>query len=123
MGDRELLIEVSEQLARLIARRDTTALRGLLAADFVQRPAGGDAVGADAFLDGVAKIPGDILFVKVDQLTTDISGDHAIVTGVQQAQLKIDGALILDRRAFVDWFVRERGAWRLRLAVDLPGNR
>jgi Domain of unknown function (DUF4440) len=53
-------------------------------------------------------------------LTTDVSGDSAIVTGVQHAQLTIDGAVVDDRRSFVDWFVREEGDWRLRLAVDLP---
>ena len=120
MDDRAQLIEVSERLAAAIARRDVAALRELLATDFGQRPAGGEAVGAAAFLDGITTIPGDILFVKVEQLTTDVSGDHAIVTGLQQAQLKIDGAVVIDRRAFVDWFVREGGAWKLRLAVDLP---
>jgi hypothetical protein len=122
MGDREQLIEISEKLAGAIARRDTAAVRGFLAGGFMQRPAGGEAVGADAFLAGVAKIPGDILFVKVDQITTDIAGDHAVVTGIQQAQLKIDGAVVTDRRPFVDWFVREDGVWRVRLAVDLPAS-
>jgi hypothetical protein len=51
-----------------------------------------------------------------------VSGDAAIVTGVQQAQLKIDGAVVIDRRPFVDWFVKEAGDWRLRVAVDLPAT-
>ena len=120
MNDREQLIDVSERLSGAIARRDVTMVRGLLAQGFTQRPAGGDAIGADAFLDGIAKIPGDILFVKVEQLTTDVSGDHAVVTGIQHAQLTIDGAAVIDRRSFVDWFVREGDEWRLRLAVDIP---
>ena len=123
MDDREQLIAVSEQLAAAIARRDIASVRTVLANGFVQRPAGGDAVGAEAFLAGIAKIPGDILFVKVEQLTTDVLGDSAIVTGIQQAQLKIDEAVIIDRRPFVDWFVRENGEWRLRVAVDLPADR
>jgi hypothetical protein len=120
MGDREQLIEISQRLAGAISRRDVAALRGLLAKAFVQRPAGGDAAETDAFLKGVTRIPGDILFVRVEQLTVDISGDGAIVTGVQQAQLKIDGAVVIDRRPFVDWFVKEGGDWRLRVAIDLP---
>ena len=122
MGDREQLIEASEKLAGAIARRDTAAVRGFLARGFVQRPAGGEAVDAEAFLAGVTKIPGDILFVRVEQLTTDVAGDHAVVTGIQHAQLKIDGAVVIDRRAFVDWFVREGSEWRVRLAVDLPSS-
>jgi hypothetical protein len=122
MGDREQLIEVSERLAAAIGRRDLAAVRGLLARGFVQRPTGGDAVDAETFLAGISRIPGDILFVKVEQLTTDVAGDNAVVTGIQQAQLKIDGAVVIDRRPFVDWFVREGGEWRVRLAVDLPAG-
>lgn len=122
MADAEQLIAISEQLAASIARRDVAAVRGLLATRFVQRPAGGDAVDAESFLAGITEIPGEILFVKVVQLTVDLAGDTAIVTGVQQAQLKIDGAIVNDQRAFVDWFVREGGGWKLRLAVDLPSG-
>jgi ketosteroid isomerase-like protein len=119
MDDRERLIELSGDLADAIGRRDAAAVRGLLAAAFVQRHAGGDPVDADAFLDGIAGIPGEILSVKIQQLTVDIAGDAAIVTGIQHAQLKIDGNLVDDHRSFVDWFVREAGDWRLRAAVDL----
>jgi len=44
------------------------------------------------------------------------------VTGLQQAQLKIDGAVVIDRRPFVDWFVKEAGGRRLRAAIDLPAT-
>lgn len=118
--DREQLIDISQRLAVAISRRDVTAIRSLLASAFVQRPVGGAVVETDAFLKGVTQIPGDILFVRVEQLTVDVSGDGAIVTGVQQAQLKIDGAVVIDRRPFVDWFVREGGGWKLRAAIDLP---
>ncbi len=77
----------------------------------MQRPAGGAAVDAETFLANITKIPGEILFVRVEQLTVDISGDSAIVTGIQQARLEIDGSVVDDRRAFVDWFVQETGNW------------
>jgi len=118
MGDREQLIELSERLASAIGRRDVAAVGRLLATSFVQRHAGGEPVDADAFLGGIANLPGEILSVKVEQLTVDLAGDGAIVTGTQRAQLKIDGELADDRRAFVDWFVREAGEWRLRAAID-----
>jgi ketosteroid isomerase-like protein len=122
MADREHLIDLSEQLAAAIARRDVAAVRGFLADKFVQRPAGGAAVDAEAFLANITSIPGDILFVRVEQLTVDISGDSAIVTGIQQARLEIDGSVVNDSRAFVDWFVRQGGQWRLRTAIDLPSG-
>ena len=118
MDDREQLIAVSDNLADAIARRDVVAVGALLATGFVQRPAGGTAVEAQAFLAGIAQIPGTIQFVKVEQLTVDIAGDGAIVTGIQHARLTIDGEMVDDRRAFVDWFVREGGVWRIRVAVD-----
>jgi hypothetical protein len=118
MGDRKQLIELSERLAAAIGRRDVAAVGGLLATGFVQRHAGGESVDADAFLAGIANLPGEILSVKVEQLTVDLAGDGAILTGMQQAQLRIEGELVDDRRAFVDWFVREAGEWRLRAAVD-----
>jgi ketosteroid isomerase-like protein len=118
MDDREQLIDISKRLAAAIAQRDVSAVRSLLAAGFVQRPAGGDAIEADAFLAGIGQIPGDILFVSVERLTVDVSGDHAIVTGHQRAQLNIDGSVVDDRRSFVDWFVREAGDWKLRAAID-----
>lgn len=122
MDDRERLIGVSETLAAAIARRDVAAIRGLLAYGFVHRTPGGDTVETDGFLSGIALIPGDILFVTVEQLTVDLSGDAAIVTGIQHAQVAIDGAIVDDRRSFVDWFIREAGEWRLRVAVDLPAD-
>jgi hypothetical protein len=118
MGDREQLIELSERLAAAIGRRVVGAVGGLLATGFVQRHAGGEPVDADAFLRGIANLPGEILSVKVEQLTVDLAGDGAIVTGTQRAQLKIEGELVDDHRAFVDWFVREAGEWRLRAAID-----
>jgi ketosteroid isomerase-like protein len=118
MDDRDRLIDVSKRLAAAIAHRDIAAVRGFLAPGFVQRPAGGDGIDADAFLDGISHIPGEILFVRVEQLTVDVQGDHALVTGHQRAQLNIDGSVVDDRRSFVDWFVREAGEWKLRAAID-----
>jgi ketosteroid isomerase-like protein len=122
MDDRARLVSLSEQLASAIAKRDVSTVRRFLADGFVQRPAGGAAVDTEAFLANIDKIPGEILFVKVEQLTVDVSGDGAIVTGIQQARLEIDGSVVNDRRAFVDWFVKDTGDWKLRTAVDLAVN-
>src|SRR4051812_45450503 len=119
MSDHDELIRRSEALAAAIARRDVAAVRGFLAAGFVQRSVGAGPVDMDTFLENITKIPGEILSVTVQQLTVDITGDGALVTGVQHAQLTIDGQLVDDHRSFVDWFVREAGDWRVRVAVDI----
>ena len=119
MTDADELIDISSRIADAIAARDTKALAGFLASGFVHRSIGGDASAADAFLQGIAQIPGEIVFVKVEDLRVDVAGDSAIVSGRQQAQVKIDGNVIDDRRAFVDMFVRVEGKWLLRVAVDL----
>ena len=118
MDDRQRLIDISKRLAAAIAKRDAPAVRGLLATGFVQRPAGGEGIDAEVFLEGIAQIPGDILFVRVERLTVDVTGDHALVTGHQRAQLNIDGSVVDDHRSFVDWFVREAGDWKLRAAIE-----
>jgi len=119
-GDRDAVLAVSQQVARSIERRDLNALRGYLMPDFVHRTPGGDAVGLEAFLGAIAEIPGEIVAVTLDGVAVELHGDGAIASGLQHAQVRVDGELIVDRRAFVDWFVRVGAEWRIRVAVDLP---
>jgi hypothetical protein len=110
----------AERIALAIGRRDTASLRALLAPGFVHRSHGGEASGADAFLDAIAAIPGDIRFVRLVDVAIDVCPAGALVTGVQHAQVAIGGDVVDDRRGFVDWFVRIAGEWRIQAAVDLP---
>jgi len=120
MDERTRIVAASEQLAAAIGRRDTGTLRTLLAPGFVHRTHGGDAVSHEAFLAGVEAIPGEIIFVRLEHLHVDITDNGALVTGIQHAQLRLDGQTINDRRRFVDWFVALAGEWRIQAAVDLP---
>jgi hypothetical protein len=120
MTDRDALIAASHELAAAIGRRDLAAISGFLAPGFVHRSPGGPASEIDAFLDGIRQIPGDIVFVTLEQLEVDLAPAGAIVTGVQHAQVKIGADVVDDRRAFVDWFVRHEGRWLIQVAVDLP---
>jgi ketosteroid isomerase-like protein len=120
MDDRDQIIEASEHMATAIARRDVSAIRALLAPSFIHRTIGGPTTDLDAFIRGIEQIPGDIVFVRLEQLEVDVAGSGALVTGVQHAQVRIDGKLVDDRRSFVDWFVKDSGYWRIRVAVDLP---
>jgi ketosteroid isomerase-like protein len=116
-------LEISEQIAAAIARRDTAALRRLLSDDFLYRAPGGPSSTADAFLRGIEEIPGEINFVRLESLQMDVVHDRAaLVTGIQHARVTIDGQVIDDRRAFVDLFELTADGWRIRTAVDLPGS-
>jgi ketosteroid isomerase-like protein len=118
--DEQRIIAISHDLAAAIARRDAAAIAGLLAPGFTHRTHGGDVVRAEAFLAAVRTIPGDIEFVRVEELQVDVTPGGALVTGLQHARLRIDGQTLDDRRRFVDWFIQSAGEWRIQAAVDLP---
>jgi hypothetical protein len=120
MTDRDEIIEVSQQLAGAIARRDLSSIAESLAIGFVHRTHGGTVVDAEAFIRGIEQIPGEILFVTLECLDIDLVPSGALVTGVQHAQVRVDGQVVDDRRGFVDWFVKQAGTWRIQAAVDLP---
>ena len=119
MGE-QILIEMSNRVAASIASRDLATLSACLAPGFVHRTHGGERSDAEAFLRGIQNIPGEIAFVRLEQLVVDASTDWALVTGVQHAQVIVEGERIDDRRGFVDWFVKLEGEWRIQAAVDLP---
>jgi hypothetical protein len=111
---------ISSEIAQAISRRDTTRLRQLLAPGFVHRSHGADGSAAEPFLQAIADIPGEIVFVRLEGLSVDLCPSGALVTGTQHAQVVVDGESIDDRRGFVDWFIRHEGEWRLQAAIDLP---
>ena len=116
------LIEISHAIAAAIARRDGPALRAFLASGFMHRTHGGAAAEADEFVTAIQQIPGEIAFVRLERLVVDERETWAMVTGTQHAQVIVDGHAIDDRRQFVDWFVKERGEWKIQAAVDLPAG-
>jgi hypothetical protein len=120
MSDRDEIVSASRQLAGAIARRDLSAIAEHLAIGFVHRTHGGTVVDAEGFIRGIEQIPGEILSVTLERLDIDLLPSGALVTGVQHAQVRVDGQVVDDRRGFVDWFVKEGGAWRIQAAVDLP---
>ena len=120
MTERDRVAEASMMMADAIARRDLDVIRTLLAPGFVHRTHGGAGVDAQAFIRAIEEIPFEILSVRLEQLEIDICATGALVTGVQHAQVRVNGQDVYDRRGFVDWFVQHAGAWRIQAAVDLP---
>jgi hypothetical protein len=121
MDERSLIAETAHTLASAISRRDAVAVRALLTADFSLRSPGKGAVDVDGFVAGIQQIPGEIVFVRLENLEIDLTGPSALVTGIQRAQLRIEGKLVDDARPFADWFVQsEPGRWQIKVALDLP---
>jgi hypothetical protein len=118
--DREAILDAARRMAAAIGRRDQQAARALLASGFVQRTIGGGAANAEEFLASITRIPGEILSVDLSNLEVDLTGDHAMVTGIQHARVRVDGSIVDDRRPFVDWLIRSGGEWRFRAAIDFP---
>jgi hypothetical protein len=118
--DEALLANLSREIAALIARRDGTTLRALLAPGFVARALGGEVMSPDEFVAGVEGIPGEIALVQVEAVAVDVTPAGALVSGVQVARVHVDGQTIDDRRSFADWFVKTDEGWRLQAALDIP---
>ncbi len=118
--DAEAVERRAREIATAICRRDRATLESALSPDFVHRTPGGPTTTSQEFLDAIANIPGEILSVTLEDVSVDVVGDAALATGVQQAQVRVDGQIVEDRRVFADWFVREGNTWRLRVAVELP---
>lgn len=121
MHEHEKVAEAARHIAAAIGRRDLAAVREMLAPGFVHRALGGGRSDAEAFLGAIEEIPGEILLVRLELVDVDVSPTGALVTGVQHAQVRLNGDVVDDRRAFVDWFVKHERAWRIQAAVDLPG--
>jgi hypothetical protein len=120
-SDETTLQQMAQTIAAAIGRRDVLLLAGVLAPGFTYRSDHGQTVSdAEAFLDGIRGIPGEIVFVHLEGVAADVAGAAAMLTGVQHAQVIIDGQTIDDRRAFVDFFVKIDGAWKLRAGADFP---
>jgi ketosteroid isomerase-like protein len=120
MDDREQLVDVSRQIADAIARRDIDALAEHLAPGFTSHTPGGAVLQHSAFLAAVAAIPGDIEFVRLEDVRIELEGGAALVSGIQHARVIVNGDTIDDRRLFVDLFVKTQERWRIRAAIDGP---
>jgi len=121
LEDISKVADAAHALAAAIARRDEQTINSFIHDEFVLRTPGGQAVDAQAFVTGIRQIPGDIESVRLEGVHVEMTPSGALVTGVQIAQLLIDGEKVVDRRPFVDWFARgDDGAWRVQVALDLP---
>jgi ketosteroid isomerase-like protein len=121
-GEAAAVERVAQAIAAAIGRKDVGALARMLAPGFVYRTPSDAPRDAARFLAAIGQIPGDIVFVRLENMTIDVADGGAVVTGIQHAQVRVDGKAIDDKRPFVDWFVKHDGEWLIRLALDVPAS-
>jgi ketosteroid isomerase-like protein len=118
----QALLLLEEEIFTAVKNRDTDALERFLTDDFVYRSPG-RRVARDEFLELCAAFPYEIISIQGEDLSVNVYGNIAVVTGLQIAKTAGDeGEEEKSAVAFTDVFVKEKGKWMLSLAhaVDLP---
>jgi len=121
--EREAVLRVERETMQAIRGKDVAALRDLLAEEFVYRTPGATDAGRAQFLDNIAAIPFELLAVWGEEQHVFLSGETAVLTGVQHARYRADdGTEGISTVAFADVLVKRGGRWLLALAqgVELP---
>gem|GEM_PF-2261285 len=119
MDDLTQIEALVHALATAIQAKDENALFSFLTPDFVLRQPGKGAVGANEFVSEVCSVQLELSFVRIEQLAIDLTGDSALVTGIQHSQVKMNGRTVEDRQPFIDSFVKRDGRWQLQVVLDL----
>jgi len=118
----QALLLLEEEIFAAVKNRDTDALERVLTADFVYRSPGRQ-VARDDFLKLCAAFPYEIISIQGEDLSVNVYGDIAVITGLQVAKTAGgEGEKETSAVAFTDVFVKQKGKWMLSLAhaVDLP---
>ena len=118
----QALLLLEEEIFTAVKNRDTDALERFLTDDFVYRSPG-RRVARDEFLELCAAFPYEIISIQGEDLSVNVYGNIAVVTGLQIAKTAGDeGEEEKSAVAFTDVFVKQKGKWMLSLAhaVDLP---
>lgn len=126
MNDQAEIEKLVHAIATAIQAKDEHALSACLAPDFILRRPGASALSAAEFVAGVRELPFELVFVRIEQLVIDLNADAALATGVQHSQVRVDDGgqaeLVDDHQPFIDWFVKDAGSWKLRVALDLSDS-
>jgi ketosteroid isomerase-like protein len=115
------LLELERSVTQAIRERNGARLRELLSEDFIFRGTGDVETDREAFISGVAAIPGDILDLEMTALRAHVFGDTGVLTGAQRARVRLaDGTEVTDTQTFPDVCKWHEGRWRMVLAHSLP---
>src|SRR5215471_17627473 len=119
---RQAILLLEEEIFGAVKSQDAGVLERVLADDFVYRSPGRQ-VARDDFLKLCATFPYEIISIQGEDLSVNVYGDIAVITGLQVAKTAGgEGEKETSAVAFTDVFVKGKGKWMLSLAhaVDLP---
>lgn len=119
----QAILRVERETMAAIEGKDVAALSSLFADDFVYRTPGNRDAGKVEFLQNISSIPFEILSVRGEELRVFISGETAVLTGVQRAEFRTsDGTEGVSSVAFTDVLVKRGERWLMVLAysIELP---
>ena len=122
MDDRAEIEALTHAVAAAIRAKDEHALLSYLSADFVLRRPGAKPQSAAEFVAAICQLSLELEFVRIEELTIDLTGDAALATGIQHSRVHMDGETIDSRQPFIDWFVKHEGRWQLHVALDLSDD-
>ena len=121
----EVILKVEHDIMDAIKSKNTTALAPMLADDFTYRTHFGAEASRTEFLQSVASFPLEILSIRGEEISVNVYGETAIITGVQRAEARApEGQPEESAVAFTDVFVKTEGRWLMVLAygVELPSE-
>jgi len=117
--ERAELTHISNEILVAIRDRRRDALESALHPDFVQINEDGARLTRPAFVNAVVNADFQITALSFDFLSVDVLDDTGVVCGVQRGTVRLDdGKEVTSRSAFTDVFVRQNGAWALRVATS-----
>ncbi|WP_141594487.1 nuclear transport factor 2 family protein [Myxococcus sp. AB056] len=119
--DLRTLTELEGRVMRAIQTKDLEAIKSLTTEDFIYRGADGAEMNRDAFIVGIAEIPGDITSIEAEKMKSHVFGDTGVLAGIQRSQLRMtDGSEVTDAVYFTDVWQRRDGKWLMVFAHSSP---
>ncbi|QDE65922.1 nuclear transport factor 2 family protein [Myxococcus xanthus] len=119
--DTRTLTELEGHVMRAIQTKDLEAIKSLTTEDFIYRGADGAEMNRDAFVVGIAEIPGHITSVEAEKMKAHVFGDTGVLAGIQRSHLRMtDGSEVTDRVYFTDVWQRRDGKWLMVFAHSSP---
>jgi ketosteroid isomerase-like protein len=117
------ILQIERDIMVAIREKDADTLAPLLTEEFIYRTHFGAESDKAAFLKSIASFPVEIVELRGEELSVNVFGDTAVLTGVQVAQARApEGPVEQSAVAFTDVFVKRSGRWLMALAygVELP---
>src|SRR3979409_580293 len=120
--DAQTILQIGSDIMDAIKNKDSASLEPMLGDDFIYRTHFGAEANKVEFLKSIASFPLEILAIRGEDLTVNVYGETAVLTGVQFGEARAEGKVEESAVAFTDVFVRRGGRWLMVLAhgVELP---